>query len=67
MPAITVTGMSCQHCVGAVTIALEAIDGISDVTIDLLSGKVEWKESTPVPMETIEDAITGIGFEIKNS
>lgn len=65
MPAITVTGMSCQHCVSAVTKALEAIDGISDVTIDLLSGKVEWKESVPVPMDTIEGAITGIGFEIK--
>ncbi|MFA9396440.1 MAG: heavy-metal-associated domain-containing protein [Halodesulfovibrio sp.] len=65
MPAITVTGMSCQHCVSAVTKALEAIDGISDVTIDLLSGKVEWKESTPVTMETIEGAVTGIGFEIK--
>ena len=65
MPAITVTGMSCQHCVSAVTKALEAIDGISDVTIDLLSGKVEWKESIPVPMETIEGAVTGIGFEIK--
>ncbi|MEZ6854525.1 heavy-metal-associated domain-containing protein [Halodesulfovibrio aestuarii] len=65
MPTITVTGMSCQHCVNAVTKALEAIDGVSDVAVDLLSGKVEWKETTTVPMETIETAITGIGFEIK--
>lgn len=65
MPAITVTGMSCQHCVSAVTNALNAIDGISDITIDLLSGQVEWKEATPVPMEIIESAIVGIGFEIK--
>ncbi|MCT4534330.1 cation transporter [Halodesulfovibrio sp.] len=65
MPAITVTGMSCQHCVKAVTTALEAIEGISDVSIDLVSGNVEWKEASPVPTETIENAITGIGFEIK--
>lgn len=65
MPAITVTGMSCQHCVGAVTKALEAIDGISDVTIDLSSGNVEWKEATPVASEAIENAITSIGFEVK--
>lgn len=65
MPAITVTGMSCQHCVGAVTKALEAIEGISDVTIDLSSGKVEWKEAAPVASETIENAITSIGFEVK--
>lgn len=65
MPAITVTGMSCQHCVSAVTNVLNAIDGISDISIDLLSGKVEWKEATPVPREIIESAIIGIGFEIK--
>ena len=65
MPAITVTGMSCQHCVGAVTKALEAINGISDVKVDLLSGKVEWKETTPVEIETVKNAIKAIGFEVK--
>lgn len=65
MPAITVTGMSCQHCVKAVTTTLEAIKGISNVSIDLVSGNVEWKEATPIPTEIIENAITGIGFKIK--
>ncbi|SIO31565.1 heavy-metal-associated domain-containing protein [Halodesulfovibrio marinisediminis] len=65
MPTITVTGMSCQHCVNAVTKALEDIDGVFDVTVDLLSGKVEWKEESPIPIENIEAAITGIGFEVK--
>jgi len=65
MPEVIVTGMSCQHCVNAVTKALKAITGVSDVNIDLLSGKVEWKEESPIPMETIENAIAGIGFEIK--
>ncbi|OBQ46139.1 heavy-metal-associated domain-containing protein [Halodesulfovibrio spirochaetisodalis] len=65
MPALTVSGMSCQHCVSAVTKALESIEGISDVSVDLLSGKVEWKEATPVPQDVIESAITGIGFEVK--
>ena len=65
MPQITVSGMSCQHCVASVTSALTALDGVSDVTIDLLSGKVEWKEETPVPTQTIVDAIEAIGFEVK--
>ena len=65
MPAITVTGMSCQHCVGAVTKALEAIDGISDVSVDLLSGKFEWKEAAPVSIETVKNAVKAIGFEVK--
>ena len=65
MPAITVTGMSCQHCVKAVTKALEALEGVTNVKVDLDSGKVEWSETAPVAMETIEAAITGIGFEVK--
>jgi copper chaperone len=36
-----VTGMSCGHCVGAVTQAVKAIDPQADVKIDLASGKVE--------------------------
>ena len=65
MPAITVTGMSCQHCVSAVTRALNAIEGVSDVSVDLSSGKVEWTETSPIPLETIESAITDLGFGVK--
>ena len=36
-----VTGMSCGHCVGAVTQAVKAIDPQADVRIDLASGKVD--------------------------
>jgi len=36
-----VTGMSCGHCVGAVTQAVKAIDPQADVKIDLASGKVD--------------------------
>lgn len=36
-----VQGMSCGHCVGAVTQAVKALDPAADVTVDLGSGKVD--------------------------
>jgi copper chaperone len=36
-----VQGMSCGHCVGAVTQAVKSVDPQAEVKIDLASGKVE--------------------------
>ena len=36
-----VQGMSCGHCVGAVTQAVRSIDPQADVQVDLATGKVE--------------------------
>lgn len=36
-----VQGMSCGHCVGAVTAAVKALDPQAQVQVDLGSGKVE--------------------------
>ena len=36
-----VQGMSCGHCVGAVTEAVKSVDPQAQVKIDLASGKVE--------------------------
>ncbi len=33
-----VTGLTCGHCVSAVTGALEALDGIDSVEVDLVNG-----------------------------
>jgi len=37
---IKVTKMKCDGCVSAVKSALESIDGVSDVTVDLAAGMV---------------------------
>ena len=36
-----VTGMTCGHCVQAVTSEVSAIDGVTDVLVDLESGRVD--------------------------
>lgn len=61
---IKVKGMSCQHCVMSVTKALSAIEGITDVQVSLEKGEATFNENSPVPDQTIKDAITKIGFEV---
>ncbi|MFP3983875.1 MAG: heavy-metal-associated domain-containing protein [Desulfurivibrionaceae bacterium] len=63
MPAIKVKGMSCQHCVASVTRALNEIDGIRNVTVDLDKGEVSYDEDKPVDPEKVKEAINKIGFE----
>ena len=34
----SVTGLTCGHCAHAVTSELEELDGVSDVSVDLVAG-----------------------------
>jgi copper chaperone len=36
--SFAVTGMTCGHCARAVTDELQAIDGVTDVSVDLVAG-----------------------------
>lgn len=63
MPSITITGMSCQHCVASATKALQAIDGIDTVSVSLEEKKATYTEKKPVDVETIKKAIKAIGFD----
>ncbi len=56
-----VEGMSCQHCVRAVTQAIEDLDPEAEVKIDLASGQVE--VAAAPPRETIRRAIQDAGYQ----
>lgn len=62
MDTIKVSGMSCQHCVNAVTKALDAIEGLEKVAVDLTKGEVSFV-SNGVEREKIRTAINQIGFD----
>lgn len=64
MKTIKVKGMSCQHCVKAVTKALEEINGISDVRVDLGKGEASFNEAAPIDAEIIKGKIAKAGFEV---
>ncbi|MBU0908779.1 MAG: cation transporter [Proteobacteria bacterium] len=64
MATVKINGMRCAHCSGSVTKALESIDGISNVKVDLDKGEATYAESRAVPLASIRDAISKIGFEV---
>lgn len=63
MPTLTVKGMSCNHCKQAVTKALEAFPGVTDVQVDLEKGQASWKEARPLNIADVKKAINKLGFE----
>jgi len=59
---LTVKGMSCQHCVKAVTNAIQELDANAKVEIDLPSGQVAVHSSAPDAK--LREAIAEAGYEI---
>lgn len=64
MTILKIKGMSCQHCVSAVTKALEQLEGIQNIMVDLATEEVRFNNIGAVPMEQIEKAIAEAGYEI---
>ena len=62
---LTVDGMSCEHCVNAVTKAVEALPGISGVAVDLSAGTVTVVHSdSAASVDEIKRAIEEQGYDI---
>lgn len=60
---LKVTGMSCGHCVMAVTNALRGVAGVEDAKVDLEAGRavVAYDESRASPADLV-GAITEEGY-----
>lgn len=61
---ITVKGMSCGHCAAAVTKALEELPGISQVQVDVSSGRVTFADANPISQEELARVIKAAGYEL---
>ena len=64
MKTIKINGMSCQHCVMAVTRALSAIDGIENVQVNLETQTASYDETRPVDMALIKDVVKKTGYDV---
>ena len=62
MTEFEVQGMSCQHCVAAVTRSIQEIDPQARVQVDLERGKVA-VESTQTN-DALKDAIDDAGYTV---
>lgn len=59
-----VTGMTCEHCVHAVTEELTSLDGVSDVQVDLHPGgetAVMVSSAAPLSAESVAAALDEAG------
>ena len=64
MATVKIQGMSCQHCVKAVTKALSDIEGISHVVVNLEKGEASFDETKAVDMSVIRERVKKAGFEV---
>ncbi len=64
MTTIKIKGMTCNHCVMAVTNALNEIDGIKNVKVDLAKGGADFDEEKAVDMDLVRDRIKKAGYEV---
>lgn len=59
-----VTGMTCQHCVASVTEEVSEIAGVTDVTVDLDSGRVTVTSQEPVEDGAVAAAVAEAGYAL---
>jgi copper chaperone len=61
---LKVKGMSCQHCVMSVTKALNQLEGIQNVQVDLQKEEVRFDNTKALALNRIEKAIEEAGYEV---
>lgn len=59
-----VRGMTCQHCVNAVTDELSAIPSVTAVEIDLEQGSVKVTSEEEISIDLVSAAIEEAGYEL---
>jgi copper chaperone len=61
---VTVSGMTCGHCVASVTEELGEIDGVQHVDVVLESGSVTIASDGPLDPADIESAVAEAGYAV---
>ncbi|MDQ2748240.1 MAG: cation transporter [Pseudonocardiales bacterium] len=66
MPAqiFTVTGMTCSHCVQAVTDEFRSLPGVTEVSVDLASGTVAVHSERTINQAEAAKAADEAGYEL---
>ena len=60
----TVSGMTCQHCVRAVTEEVSALVGVRAVAVDLPSGSLTVTSDAEIALNRIEEAVDEAGYSL---
>jgi copper chaperone len=57
-----IAGMTCDHCARAIRTEVSALDGVTDVDVDLYSGVVRVTAEQPVPTTALREAVEEAGY-----
>ena len=62
-----VTGMTCGHCVSAVSDEVGRIDGVTAVDVDLATGSVTVTSAAALDDADVREAIDEAGYELASA
>lgn len=60
----TVVGMTCEHCVSAVTEEVSQVPGVVDVDVELATGGLIVTGDTDVDTASVRAAVQEAGYEV---
>ena len=63
----SVTGMTCSHCVQAVTEEITQLAGVTGVTVDLEQGRVDVTSDQPLATDAVAAAVDEAGYALAES
>lgn len=64
---LSISGMTCGHCVASVTEELSAVEGVKDVRVDLVADGVSTAVVTstePIAPELLGEAVAEAGYTV---
>ncbi|WP_029538706.1 MULTISPECIES: heavy-metal-associated domain-containing protein [unclassified Rhodococcus (in: high G+C Gram-positive bacteria)] len=61
---VTVTGMTCGHCVSSVREEIGSIPGVTGVDVDLASGRVDIDSAAPIEQAALARAVDEAGYQL---
>ncbi|MFJ2509190.1 heavy-metal-associated domain-containing protein [Arthrobacter citreus] len=64
---LSISGMTCGHCVASVTEELNAVEGVQDVRVDLVADGVSTAvvvSSEPLEPELLGEAVAEAGYTV---
>ena len=63
----TVVGMTCGHCVDAVTEEVSAVPGVTTIDVDLTSGGLTVTSTEPLDDDAVRAAVEEAGYSVAGS
>ena len=61
--SLTITGMTCGHCVSHVKAALEGLEGVTSAEVSLDAGRADITLTSDVPDSDLVAAVEAAGYQ----